>query len=133
MLAALLEHDAQAIKALRAKGRRVTSALTLAEGSRAILRARLTGRITPEQERAALRGLHRFGRRSYIVAITDAILTRAGRPFPVEPVRTLDGIHLATLESFGESPRLVTVVSRDARVRDNAKAMGYIVEPESPY
>jgi hypothetical protein len=56
------------------------------------------------------------------------VLFRAGRPFPVEPIRTLDAIHLATLELLGESPPLVTVVTRDARVRDNAIAGGFAVE-----
>ena len=52
----------------------------------------------------------------------------AARPFPVEPVRTLDAIHLATLEVLGEVPQLVTVVTRDARMGENARAMGYGVE-----
>jgi hypothetical protein len=46
----------------------------------------------------------------------------------VEPVRTLDAVQLATMELLGEPPQLVTVVSRDARVRDNAEALGYAVE-----
>jgi hypothetical protein len=75
--------------------------------------------------------LQRFGRRSYVVAITDAVLTRAGRPFPVEPIRTLNALHLATVELLGEPPQFVTIVTRDARVRDNATALGYTVEPDS--
>jgi hypothetical protein len=63
-----------------------------------------------------------------VVAVTEAVLTRAGRPFPVEPIRTLDAIHLATAELLGEAPQLVTIVTRDARVRDNARALGYAVE-----
>ena len=54
-------------------------------------------------------------------------MTRAARPFPVEPIRTLDGIHLATLELLGETPQLVTVVTREARVARNARALGYAV------
>ena len=34
--------------------------------------------------------LQRFARRCHIVSATEAILARAARPFPVEPVRTLD-------------------------------------------
>jgi hypothetical protein len=69
-----------------------------------------------------------FERRCDIVAVTDAVLTRAGRPFPVEPVRTLDAVHLATVELLGETPQLVTIVTRDGRVRANAPAAGYVVE-----
>lgn len=127
VLAALLEEDTAARDALRAEGRRVTSALTFAESSRAIVRARVAGRMTPAEERAALRGLQTFERRCAVVAVTDAVLIRAGRPFPVEPIRTLDAVHLATAELLGEPPQLVTLVTRDARVRDNARALGYVV------
>ena len=114
--------------ALRARGRRITSALTLAEAARAIVRARTTGRLTPDQERAAIRGLHVFERRCDIVAVTDAVLSRVRRPFPIEPIRTLDAVHLATAELVGEPPQLLTIVTRDNRIRDNARALGYGVE-----
>jgi predicted nucleic acid-binding protein len=127
LVAALLEQDAEALAALHEIGRRVTSALTFAEATRALLRARVTRRITPEAERAGLRDLRRLERGCTIVSVSHAILVRAGRPFPVEPVRTLDGVHLATIEALGEAPQLVTVVTRDARVARNARALGYAV------
>jgi predicted nucleic acid-binding protein len=111
--------------ALRAGDRLVTSGLTFAESARAVVRARVTGRLTPEQERAALRALRTFERRCDVIAVSDAVLQRAGRPFPVEPIRTLDAIHLATAELLGEPPQLVNILTRDVRVRDNAKALGY--------
>ena len=104
------------------------SALTLAEATRAIVRGRTTGRLSEADERAAVRGLHVFARRCDLVSVTDAVLARVGRPFPVEPIRTLDAVHLATAEQLGEPPALVTVVTRDARVRENARALGYDVE-----
>lgn len=128
LVAALLEGDAAARASIRAQGQRVTSTITFAEASRAVLRARLWGRITAQQQRAALLTLSRFHRRCYVVSVTEAILSRAGRPFPVEPIRTLDAIHLATVEALGEPPALVTIVTRDLRVRDNASALGYPVE-----
>ena len=128
LVAALLEHDADARASLRAGGRRVTSALTLAEATRAIIRARVIGRMKPTEERAAVRALQVFARRCDIAAVTDAILARVGRPFPVEPIRTLDAVHLATAEVLDDAPQLVTIVTRDNRVRDNARALGYMVE-----
>lgn len=128
LVAALLEGDAAAKASIRAPGQRITSALTVAETSRAVLRARLSGKITVPQQRAALRTLQRFVRRSHIVSITEAILAHAGRRFPVEPVRTLDAIHLATAEALSEPSPVVTIVTRDMRVRDNATALGYRVE-----
>ena len=128
LVAALLEHDAGALRSLRARVRQVTSALTLAEAARAIVRARVGERLTPDAERAAVRALRRFEHRCYIVAITDDVLARVRRPFPVEPVRTLDAVHIATAESLGEPPALMTIVTRDDRVRENARALGYAVE-----
>jgi predicted nucleic acid-binding protein len=128
LLAALLEQDAVARSALRGRRRRITSALTFAEASRALVRARVAGRLTPADERAGLRWLQVFRRRCDVVAVTDAVLARACRPFPVEPIRTLDAVHLATAELLGESPQLITVVTRDSRVIDNARALGYAVE-----
>ena len=128
LLAALLEHDTAALEALQAEGRYVTSALTLAEAARAIVRARGAGRLTVAQEQAAVRGLRTFERRSFLVDVNSIVLARVGRPFPVEPIRTLDAVHLATAELLDEPPQLVTIVTRDKRVRDNAQALGYAVE-----
>jgi predicted nucleic acid-binding protein len=128
LLSALLEQEPTAKRALRAAGHRVTSTLTLAEAHRAIVRARVTGRLGAAQERAVVRALQTFAARCDLVAVTDDVLTRAGRPFPAEPIRTLDAIHLATAELLGEPPALLTIITRDARVRDNAIAMGYATE-----
>lgn len=125
LVAAFLESDAAAQDAIRAPGRHVTSALTLAESQRAVLRARLTGRLNTDQERRAIRGLNTFARRCELVNVSSDVLVRAGRPFPVEPVRTLDAIHLASLELLGEAPQLVTIVTRDRRVASNGRALGY--------
>ena len=128
LVAALLEHDADALKSVRIRGRKVTSALTIAETARAILRARAAAWLTADEERLAVRALGRFERRCYLVTVTDAVLTRVRRPFPVEPIRTLDAVHLAATELLGEPPPLIVVVTRDARVRENAEALGYAVE-----
>ena len=128
LVAALLERDAGALKSVRTRGRKITSALTIAEAARAILRARAAARLTTDQERAAVRALHRFERRCFLVALTDPILARVRRPFPVEPIRTLDAVHLATAELLGEPAALIVFVTRDIRVRENAQALGYAVE-----
>jgi predicted nucleic acid-binding protein len=128
LVAALLERDLSALTSVRTRGRKTTSALTIAETARAILRARAAARLTAEEERAAVRALRRFERRCYIVAVTDGVLARVRRPFPVEPIRTLDAVHLATAELLGEPPPLVTVVTRDVRVRVNAQALGYALD-----
>lgn len=129
LVAAFMETDRAARKAIRSSGRRFASSLTLTEAHRAVLRARVTGRIESDDERSVVRGIQKFARRCDIIGVTDDVLRRAGRPFPVEPIRTLDAIHLASIELLGEPPQLVTVVTRDSRVADNARALGYAVAP----
>jgi predicted nucleic acid-binding protein len=128
LLSAIIEREPGAIRAIRRHGRRVTSSLTIAESHRAIVRAEKTLRLDSRQTRAATRALTTFAARCDLVSVTDDVLVRAGRPFPVEPIRTLDAIHLATAELLGEPPALVTIVTRDARVQANAVALGYVTE-----
>jgi predicted nucleic acid-binding protein len=123
----LLEQDAGVLRAPTGT-QHVTSTLTLAEAGRAIIRARAAGRLTPADEQAAVRALRTFERRCFLVDVDRAVLARVRRPFPVEPIRTLDAVHLATTELLGEAPQMVTIVTRDVRVRDNARALGFVVE-----
>src|SRR5688572_31831980 len=128
LVAALLEHDTAAIGPRTPETRYVTSVLTFAEAGRAIIRARATGRLTAGEEQAAVRALRTFERRCFILDLDRAVLDRVRRPFPVEPIRTLDAVHLATAELLGEPPSLITIITRDGRVRENAEALGYTVE-----
>lgn len=128
LVAALLEGDAAATESLRAKGQHVTSALTVTEAGRAVLRARLSGRITLQQERAAMLSLKSFASRCYIVSATETIPAKAACSFPVEPLRTSEAIHLATAEALGDPSALLVIVTRDLRVRENATALGHPVE-----
>jgi predicted nucleic acid-binding protein len=128
LVAALLEHDTDVTKRLPAGTRHVTSALTFSEAGRAIIRARTTGQLTSEDEKAAVRALRTFERRCFVLDVNQAVLDRVRRPFPVEPIRTVDAIHLATAELLGEPPQLVTIVTRDERVRANARALGFGIE-----
>lgn len=128
IVAALLEGDTDAGAAFRASSHHVTSALTQAEVRRAIVRARHDGRISGEQERAAVTALVALLESFEILSLSAEILERVGRPFAAEPVRALDAIHLATIEAVADYPRLTTVVTRDRRVRVNALAMGCRVE-----
>jgi predicted nucleic acid-binding protein len=128
LVAALLELDTAISKKIPGRTQQVTSALTLAEAGRAIIRARATGRLTGEQEQAAVRALRTFERRCFLLDVDRAVLDRVRRPFPIEPIRTLDAVHLATAERLGEASPLLTIVTRDDRVRRNAEALGYTVE-----
>ena len=74
-----------------------------------------------------MRALGRFERRCYLVGVTDAVLARVRRPFPVEPIRTLDAVHLATTELLGEPPPLIEAVPRcRMRKRDLVRSYALI-------
>jgi predicted nucleic acid-binding protein len=128
LLSALLEGDRAARRSIRRAGTLVTSALTFAEARRAIVRARRSQRLTVDQERASLTALSRFRRRCAVFPVTDDVLVRVGKPFAVEPVRTLDAIHLATAAALADEPQLLTILTRDGRIRANALATGYGIE-----
>lgn len=68
----------------------------------------------------------------YVYAVSDAVLDRVCQPFPREPLRTLDAIHLATAVLVSRDvtpPTVLTVDQRVRGVRDNALALGLGVAP----
>ncbi|MBI3182327.1 MAG: hypothetical protein HYZ28_09310 [Myxococcales bacterium] len=63
----------------------------------------------------------------------DAILQRAGEPFLVEPVRTLDAIHLATAMAWeSEVGGGLVICTRDERVAEIARVYGFGVATTPP-
>jgi predicted nucleic acid-binding protein len=127
LLAALLGQDSSAMNALDADGEFVTSSLTFAEANRALVRARVARQLTPAMEATTVAALRRIEERCKVVPVSDDVLSRAGRPFPVEPIRTLDAVHLATLELVADAPQLTTIITRDRRIRANARLLGYVL------
>jgi len=102
----------------------VTSSLTFTEAERAMVRAE-----NEELIRAAdgqrLRGLLRRASSGWMrMMVTEDVLARAGRPFPVEPLRTLDAIHLATALTFTRAFSNLRLLSLDRRILENARALG---------
>ena len=102
----------------------VTSSLTFTEAERTMVRAE-----NEELIRAAdgqrLRGLLRRASSGWMrMMVTEDVLARAGRPFPVEPLRTLDAIHLATALTFTRAFSDLRLLSLDRRILENARALG---------
>jgi len=95
LLAALLERDPKALRRLAALGAKASSALTLAEAARGLVRARLAGRLSDFELAAVQAAILEFQDGCAIVDVDADVWARVGRPFPVEPVRTLDATHLA--------------------------------------
>ena len=102
----------------------LTSMLTIAEVERVLIRAETQKAIRGGDGRR-LRGLLNRAQASWMrMAVSTEVLVRASRPFPVEPVRTLDAIHLATALEFASSYPDLRVLSFDRRVEENAEALG---------
>ena len=102
----------------------VTSDLTLLEAHRALVRAERQS-ILKEGDAQRLRGLLRRVGDSWIrMQLVDDVLVRAGRPFPVEPVRTLDALHLASALEFTQAFPDLSMLTFDDRILANARALG---------
>lgn len=126
VVAWLLGEDSAAdvIRAMNQAEVRVTSALTTVEVERAIRRA-VVGRIVKEAMAHKLSGALARESASWItMSLTTGVLARAGRAFPVEPVRTLDAIHLATALAFSEAFPDLAILALDRRISANAIALG---------
>ncbi len=110
----------------------VTSVLTGAECSRAILRGAALGAIDRAEARVLLDALADWESGCDLLEVGDRVLARSRAPFPHEPVRTLDAIHLASAARAHEALGAVSVLSYDDRVRSNAAAMGMALLPPGP-
>lgn len=108
----------------------LSASLTAIECDRVLIRAVTLG-LLPEA--AALERRAVFGRSidHWVVFELDAaIAERARRPFPPEPIRTLDAIHLATAALAQSLVPDMAVLSLDRRVRASARQMGFALLPK---
>lgn len=103
----------------------VASDLTLLECDRALRKLEHEGVDTTEA-RARLDGAVR---RWVIAEVGRAAFRYAARSFPVEPVRSLDALHLATAAAVLAFEPNAFVLTLDRRVHTNATALGWRVLP----
>jgi len=102
-----------------------TSRLTLIETRRVVRRAEREGRVNAAQA-ADLLGIFAQAASTWaILEISDDVARRAEEGFPIEPVRTLDAIHLASALLLRQALPDLLVLSADERVRGNARALGF--------
>lgn len=108
----------------------VASDLTLIECDRVMLRAAALGELTEAE--AADRRAHLTAAASHwqILRIAPEIVERARQPFPGEPIRTLDAIHLASALLARTAIAGLTLLSLDDRVRRAGKKLGLDVIPD---
>lgn len=108
----------------------LASSLTLIECERVLIRAVAT-HLLPEAVAAERRAVLARTADHWVVFHLDAeVMERARRPFPAEPIRTLDAIHLATAVLARSLVPDLAVLSLDERIRRSAEQMGFRVLPE---
>jgi hypothetical protein len=107
----------------------IASDLTVVECERVLIRAWSSGMISEAQRNDQSTALVRAAAHWTRLGIDEVVLDRARRPFPVEPVRTLDALHLASaLVARSVTPEL-RLLTLDQRVRENAERLGFLVVP----
>ena len=108
----------------------LASDLTVVECERVIIRARTLDKITEKRAESCRRRLLDATAHWYILRVGADIVARAGQPFPGEPIRTLDALHMASaILSRGAVPDL-TLLSLDDRIRSSAKQLGFPLVPK---
>lgn len=102
----------------------LTSVLTLIETQRALIRAERQKLLTAAQCQR-LRGMMAKASSGWILMeVSEPVRERAARPFPAEPVRTLDALHLATALLFMQVYPDLQILAYDRRIVENAQALG---------
>jgi predicted nucleic acid-binding protein len=107
----------------------LSSTLTHVECARALTRGVATGRLDRTDALAAQKLVDGAAATWILREMSGPVLSRARSPFPAEPIRTLDAIHLATALVFRDALPSLTMITLDERVRSNATALGLQVAP----
>lgn len=102
----------------------VTSELTIIESSRAIHRARAGGLVNDAQARALHADYDDAVRQWDLLPMGDRVVHLASAPWPVEPVRALDAIHLASVLIAREAWPGLRLLTLDRLAEATAKALG---------
>jgi predicted nucleic acid-binding protein len=107
----------------------LTSHLTLIECSRILIRAGAAGRLTEAQSADREARLRQVEPHWTLLEIDAEIVERARRPFPLEPIRTLDAVHLATALVARSAVPGIALLCLDDRVRRCGRRLGFKLIP----
>ena len=108
----------------------VASDLTLIECDRVLLRAATLGELTEAEAADRRAHLTLAASRWHVLRIGPEIVERARQPFPGEPIRTLDAIHLASALIGRSAIAGLELLSLDDRIRKAGRRVGIRVRPE---
>ena len=108
----------------------LASDLTLIECDRVLFRAVALGELNESE--AADRRVHLADAAIHwqVMRVAAEIVDRARQPYPEEPIRTLDAIHVASALTARAAVAGLKLLSLDDRVRRSARKLGLQVLPE---
>ena len=115
---------------LAAADRIIASDLTLVESDRVLLRAAALGELSEAEAADRRAHLRMAASHWHVLRIGPEIVERARQPFPGEPIRTLDAIHLASALAARSAVAGLEVLSLDDRIRRAAGRLGLRVHPD---
>lgn len=105
------------------------SDLVLIECDRVLIRAVTLGEIDEATAMSRRAHLNAAAAHWHIYRLSPEIVERARRPFPVEPVHTLDAIHLASALVVRSTIPTVELLSLDDRIRRAGEQLGFRLQP----
>jgi len=107
----------------------VSSDLTLVECDRVIIRARALDEITESKAQHCRSRLTEASNHWYILKVGTEIVERARLPFPHEPIRTLDALHIASALIARTAIPDLALLTLDERIRTASKELGFKILP----
>lgn len=107
----------------------VASDLTLIECDRVLLRALTVGELREADAADRRAHLVEVASHWHTLRIGPEIVERARQPFPGEPIRTLDAIHLASALAARAAISGLKLLSLDDRIRRAGSRLGLAILP----
>ena len=108
----------------------LASDLTLIECDRVLHRAAALGELTEAEVADRRAHLATAAAHWHVLRLGPEVVDRARRPFPGDPIRTLDAIHLAAVLVARSAIAGLELLSLDDRIRAVGKKLGLTLLPE---
>ena len=122
--------DRRVMGSLEAAEHVVVSDLLFVECDRALIRSVTLGALPRALATSAAQQLARVSEHWQVLRLSPSILGRSRQPFPLEPVRSLDALHLASALGARSALPEIAVLSLDQSIRSNASELGFVVYPD---
>jgi predicted nucleic acid-binding protein len=120
---------AEARESLASADAVVASDLTMVECDRVLIRATALGELAEAEAASRRAELNAVAMHWTLLRLAGEAIDRARQRFPLEPIRTLDALHLACALVAKSAVPDVVVLSLDDQVRRNARALGFDLLP----